>query len=161
MNINVDKLLSCVDLLHEDYVENKNNIKIFTNKYSFLFQYILKHGLDIKEIKSILKGETRGVYYHNTNEIEVYAFSIKCDEDTLNQEIVFCMYHELRHYFQWNYNKKLADKRTSMKVNDIGYETDPTERDANYFAARMCKKYKDQISRKLNIYPDWSSPYCQ
>lgn len=161
MNVSVKRLLSCVDLLHDDYCENKKNIKIFTNKYEFLLSYVREHGLDIKEIRSRLKGETRGTYYSDTNKIEVYAFSIKCDEETLNQEIVFCLFHELRHYFQWNHNQKLIDRRTNLDVGDVGYEADPIERDANHFAARMCKKYKDEISRELNIYPAWSSPFCQ
>lgn len=122
--------------------------------------YSLRFGFQFKEILKYLQGRSIAFYSTKRDEVwmPIFAFKYK-DKRFVKQEIIFALFHELRHHYQYERKPKLNKRRMNYTIDDWEYNTDPTERDANMFASRMCLKYKKEISRIINVYPDWSTSY--
>lgn len=108
---------------------------------SYIMEYILK--------------KSRGWYNPEDKKVHIPIFSFN-ESKYLSLEIIYTLYHELRHHYQFTHKAKLLNQRNwNLTLADSGYNADPTERDTNKFAARMCTKYRQEISEILGIKNDW------
>ena len=154
--ITIDEVKKCVALLHKDYRDCE--IHIFYSKLSFLKWCLKVKFFDTDQIKKVLKGKTAGYYRYDRNHAHIYLFSHKVPERYFKLNVIHTVFHEVRHYYQRNYqkNKWSGNRGVSYGIGDYRYKSAPVERDANKFAARMAIKHREEISKILNVYPDWT-----
>lgn len=157
MYITNQEIYQCQKLLHDDYKDVQ--LKIIHSRLWFVIRSFW-HGMSPSNIREHFNGEAVG-YYDGDNDIVYilpFAFRFK-NAEFRKLEIIHNLYHELRHSYQWRFKPKLVKQRNVTSVKDDGYESDPTERDANRFASRMCTKYKEEISEILGVDSTWRTLY--
>lgn len=156
--ITKNEINECIKLLHSDYHNCK--IKILKSPAMFTICSIIK-GRNWKYIKLHLTGRVTAWYDVNKETVYLPLFSLRSilgdDKDVIKVYTVYCLFHELRHHYQWKRKPRLVKRRRSgLSVEDSSYITDPTERDADRFSERMCMKYKDDINKILDIDFEWN-----
>lgn len=145
------EILKCQKLLHEDYHGAK--IKLYGSRLSLILRRMFV--LSFSEILSLLHEDSPGWYNPNNEEVHILLFKFGKD-DLASVNVIYTLYHELRHYYQFKHKPRLVKRRDwTIRTNEPGYSSDSTERDANKFAARMCKKYIREISEIVDTEPDW------
>lgn len=150
-----EEIYECMKLLHEDY--HDANIIIFNNFWECLKWHVLNN-FDIEQIKKVYKGRTVGCYNVDLKYIHIYMFNDKTEERYRKINIIHTLMHELRHYYQYNFQEskwRKGNNKVTYMLGDYRYKSAPVERDANKFAARMMIKHKEKLSNILNIYPSW------
>lgn len=163
LTITDEEIQQCINLLDEKY-HSGYKLKVITTKLQFIFWYIIT-GRKLESMKylyEVLTCKSRGCYFTNSKIINIYEFNYKNIPDRFfKQTIIFDIFHEIRHYYQDTYMRYKFNNNFNnyIRVDKVGYGSQPIERDANKFAGRMCKKHKDKISDILNIYSDWWSYY--
>ena len=156
--ISREEVDDCIGLLHPNYID-QCPIYIFNSFREHLVWSVRKMDIDIIQLIKAFRGKTTGMYNSKKKYIHMYAFNFKSiDKRYIKLCIIHTLYHELRHCFQFNHkiNKwkgRLANNQFS--IDDPNYRQAPIEKDANKFAARMMRKHSEEISRILNVYPDW------
>lgn len=153
--ITQDEVNECIKLLHKDYREAK--ILVFNAFFEYLKWSLSYKTFDPRQIKKVYKGITVGSYNVDLKHVHVYVFNHKSEEKYLKTNIIHTLFHELRHYYQYNFKeyKWKRGRNVTYELGDYRYMSAPIERDANKFAARMMTRYKEKISSILNVYPDW------
>lgn len=147
------KIRQCHQLLHKDYQDVK--VILYRSRLLFIIKKILK-GETFNEITDYLFGRAKAWYNIENQTVNIPLFAFK-KGDWISVEVIHALYHELRHYYQFTHKPKIIKERDwNLTVRDSDYKADPTERDANRFAARMCNKYKQEISEILGVKPNWS-----
>lgn len=158
--ISKNEIDACIKLLHKDYHEGYD-LHIHYRKRDLIKWYLLNRcsigGLK-HATKIIFKEKSFGVFNRYFNAIHIYIFNYSNPYSSSKPEIISTLFHELRHYYQWNYKKNKYEK-SFLNLEGITYESQLIERDANNFAARMMNKHCKEISEIINVYPDWFSPY--
>jgi len=97
----------------------------------------------IIDIKNVVYGNTLGRIYYKYKKIYIYTFNFDLHSKYIKFELVFALFHELRHAYQYTMNKKFSN-----------YDT--KEDDANDFAKFMMKKYFKEITKIL--YWEYDEP---
>jgi Zn-dependent peptidase ImmA (M78 family) len=92
-------------------------------------------------------------------EINLYLFNNHAEKRFKKQNVIFCVFHELKHYYQHKYKEKWLYSQERYNLKDTKYRSSMVEREADKFASRMCVKNKKEISEILNVYPDWGTLY--
>lgn len=150
--ITKDELLKCQKLLHKHYQDVP--IVIYRSRLLFTTNKFLE-GVSFNRIQEHLLKQSRGWYDPINNKVHITLFSF-VESEFAPIEVVLLLFHELRHHYQTTRKPRLFKQRNwELCVTDSRYNSDPTERDANKFAARMCNKYKSEISEILKIEADW------
>ena len=151
--VEIDK---CIGLLDEDY--HGCPMFIFHNFWDYVKWSIKYKYIDVKQMKKAYKGKVGGTYTSGLNFIHIYAFNYNSvDKRFVKQCIIHTVLHELRHYYQYKTEPEKWRKlqKVSHTIDNDEYREKPEEADANKFAANMLKKYRLEISKILNVYPDW------
>jgi len=149
----------CIRLLHHDY-HIGYRLFIHHSKWDLVKWFCLSNtsGGDLKNLYNVFKHKHFGVYVNDRRTIHIYTFNYGdpyCDNKV---EITATVFHELRHFYQRTRRRKKYIH--SFRGNeDCGYLDSLVERDANNFAARMTNKHMKEISKILNVYPNWISHF--
>lgn len=147
---------ACIKLLPKDYQFDFCDFNIHSNKLKYIISIlhnILKFiWITLKDGYYILRGKTIGCC-GNYDFIDIYAFNY-IENEYFKVEMVFGLYHEVRHLWQRQHKFKKYDHK-KLSVTNIRYSSQDAERDANRFAARMCNQHLDKISKILNIDNEW------
>ena len=153
--ITLNQVKDCLSLLHEDYHDCE--VHMFNSKLSFVKWCVTNKYYDKEHIRSVLKGLSAGYYRIDRKFVHIYLFSHHVPDRYFGLHVIRTLYHEVRHHYQYSYqcNKWVKSKGIGYRIEDSRYNTSAIERDANKFAARMCIKHKDEISKILDVYPDW------
>ncbi|MGN1399984.1 MAG: hypothetical protein ACI4XL_00610 [Bacillus sp. (in: firmicutes)] len=153
--ITKEEIGRCISLLHPDY--QAGEVHIFHTFLDFAKWTLKNRFTDLQHIKKVFKGKTAGQYRGGDNQIHIYLFNHRTQSRYYKINVIHTIYHELRHYYQYNHqaHKWQGRKVFSYEVGDYRYKSSAIERDANRFAARMMIKHKDKLSYHLNIYPNW------
>lgn len=154
MLLKQNKIYKCIDLLHNDYKIMNTKIYVYNSKLSLFLHFLLntKSKLGFKDIKMVYGGKCCGLHCENT--IYLFTFNRKnINKDISKLSIIYDLYHELRHAYQYKYKAKKFNKYMQNYVNcmEHGYHDQWIERDANAFSRRMFKKYKNELNNILNI----------
>ena len=153
--ISKEEIDQCINLLHTDYIGCP--IYIFHSFWDYV-KWSFKHfNFDFDQLKKAKNGMSTGMYNSTENFIQIYVFNHLGGERYLKLNVIHTLYHELRHYYQFTYKAKIWNNNKLVKY-DLGhpkYREAPIERDANKFAQRMMEKNRKEVSRILNVYPDW------
>ena len=154
--ITQEEIDRCISLLHTDY--HGCPMYVFHNFWDYIRWSIKYKYIDVKQMKKAYDGKVGGTYTSGLNFILIYAFNYnKVDKRFAKQCIIHTVLHELRHYYQYKTKPKKWKKlrNVAYRFDHPKYIEIPEEKDANKFAARMLKKNKMEISRILNVFPDW------
>ena len=155
--ITQEEINRCMGYLHSDY--HGCTLYLFHSYWDYIKWSIKHKEIDFKRIRNVYRGKTAGMYNSANNYIHLYIFNHeRVDKRYIKQCVIHTLLHELRHYYQYKTkpDKWRKLKQASYKFGDPRYSQSPEEVDADKFAARMLKRYRYEISKVLNVYPDWS-----
>lgn len=155
VKIDRNKLIQITNLLPKEY----QNVK-FKIKYN-AFSFLLSNPSYLPKIKKTSRAFFRPIQ----NDILILPFKFKITEPTIHDfeiiklETVSCLFHELRHFYQYNYRLHEHEEEFcnySKLCKEIGWENLKIEIDAQKFAKYSMEKYKKEIDKILNISINWS-----
>lgn len=162
--ITTKQINECINLLHKDY-QGDYKIKVYKTKLSYVVSMLFNKKSTLATYED-LSNTTAGQFNRYTNQIEIYYFKyhrLYQDEgnnkyDFMNLHCIDVIFHELKHYYQWNYQRL----RYWNEFQFYGYfsanglqKSLQIERGANNFCRRMMEKYHNQISSILNMNYEW------
>lgn len=169
-NINTDKIIQVISLLPEEYTDLDVEVRIYGTRWSLLKTILNKKesSIGIIDFFALLKIGTLGGYSgEETNKIELYPFSLpKSEKDNVIQNLVFTIFHEIRHKYQSHYMREFykkeemrykelrAMKKTKDEINN--YLNLSLEKDADEFAFKFYIDNQDKIDKIFEINYEYS-----
>lgn len=158
-NIDSNKIMQVISLLPEEYTDMNVEVRIYGTRWSLLKTILNKKEQSIKFIDflAILKvGIIGGYSGEETNKIELYLFNVpKSKEEYRVQNLVFTIFHELRHKYQNQYMRdfynneiKKCQGLSTMSKKIISKDLNlMIEKDADKFAYDFYIENQDKIDK--------------
>ncbi len=158
-NIDSNKIMQVISLLPEEYTDMNVEVRIYGTRWSLLKTILNKKEQSIKFIDflAILKvGIIGGYSGEETNKIELYLFNVpKSKVEYRVQNLVFTIFHELRHKYQNQYMRdfynneiKKCQGLSTMSKKIISKDLNlMIEKDADKFAYDFYIENQDKIDK--------------
>lgn len=160
-NIDNEKIEKILALLPKEYMDLEVEIRIYGTLLSLLKIIINRKipSIGYLDLFKIYLFKMCGAYSGpETNIIEIYLFNIK---ENKIQNLIFDLFHELRHKYQSVYLKELYDNEyANYKIpknsNDMdAYFENKLEVDANNFALKFYNDNKAIIDKTFELEDDY------
>lgn len=160
-NIDTPKINKVISLLPKEYTDMDVEIRIYGTLISLLRVIINRKtpSIGFLDLCKIYCLKMCSAYSGpKTNKIEIYLFNIKVNKI---QNLIFDLYHELRHKYQSVYMKEFYDKEYSnykipKSINDMDvYFENRLELDANSFALKFYNDNKETIDMTFELEDDY------
>jgi len=163
--VTIAEVEKCIALLEKDYTDLDVVIEIHTKKSIEREKTSSKPDLSKGEYITILRGSTKtGVYVHTLKKIKSFPFNYKYNKSEYNEHelpfndlirynIIFNLFHELRHAWQYQNNKSeyLKSKSEDPALDLMAYYSSPFEEDADKFEIEQRNKHAKAINEILKI----------